>query len=105
MYCKSCSDQRCPNESISVIIPAGTVIQNARTSYLGDTLTRDGYHLNEFGRLITAYTWYAAISGHKLYTINLKSFASTSLKQNQKDLILNCVNAALDDPFTITPQQ
>lgn len=45
-----------PNESISVIIPAGTVIQNARTSYLGDTLTRDGYHLSEFGRLITAYT-------------------------------------------------
>ena len=33
------------NNAFVDIIPSGTTIQNLRTSYLGDTLTRDGYHL------------------------------------------------------------
>ncbi|MBP3422503.1 MAG: DUF4886 domain-containing protein, partial [Clostridia bacterium] len=40
-----------PNDGISLIVPNATSIQNARTSYLGDTLTRDGYHLSyDIGR-------------------------------------------------------
>lgn len=36
---------------IYTIIPSGTAIQNSRTSILGDTLTRDGYHLDfDIGR-------------------------------------------------------
>ena len=31
-----------------IIIPNGTTVQNARTSYLGDNITRDGFHLNEY---------------------------------------------------------
>jgi len=46
-------------EEISVLIPSGTEIQNARTSSLGDTLTRDGYHLElTYGRFTAACTWY-----------------------------------------------
>lgn len=40
------------------IVPAGTAIQNARTSYLGDNFNRDGYHLNEIGRYTAASTWF-----------------------------------------------
>lgn len=44
------------------IIPAGTAIQNARTSSLGDTFTRDGYHLQlDYGRFTAACTWYEKI--------------------------------------------
>lgn len=28
-----------------MIIPTGTAIQNARTSFVGDHMNRDGYHL------------------------------------------------------------
>lgn len=46
----------------NIVIPAGTAIQNARTSFLGDKLTRDGYHLEvTYGRFIAACTWYEAI--------------------------------------------
>ncbi|WP_255702958.1 DUF4886 domain-containing protein [Antarcticibacterium sp. 1MA-6-2] len=41
------------------IVPASsTAIQNARTSYLGDNFTRDGYHLNEIGRYTAASAWF-----------------------------------------------
>ena len=31
---------------IKYIMPSGTAIQNARTSFAGDHLNRDGYHLD-----------------------------------------------------------
>jgi len=45
-----------------ILIPCGTAVQNARTSALGDTMNRDGYHLQLcYGRFIAACTWFEAI--------------------------------------------
>ena len=50
--------------ALDMIIPAGTAIQNARTSQLGDGFTvADGYHLNEIGKYIAACTWFEKIFG------------------------------------------
>jgi len=44
---------------IDIVIPAGTAIQNARTSYIGDNFCRDGYHLSYgIGRYTAACTWF-----------------------------------------------
>ncbi|MDD2285019.1 MAG: DUF4886 domain-containing protein [Paludibacter sp.] len=44
---------------IKLVIPAGTAIQNGRTSFAGDTFCRDGYHLSlGLGRFTAACTWY-----------------------------------------------
>lgn len=44
---------------VDIIIPAGTAIQNARSSYVGDNFCRDGYHLSYgIGRYTAACTWY-----------------------------------------------
>ena len=54
------------NDCVSVagVIPSGTAIQNARTSYLGDTFNRDGYHLEvNYGRFTAACTWFEALTG------------------------------------------
>ena len=40
------------------VVPSGTAIQNARTSYIGDNFNRDGYHLNELGKYTAASTWF-----------------------------------------------
>jgi len=46
------------------IIPVGTAIQNARTSYMGHKMNRDGYHLNyTYGNYTAALCWYRAIMG------------------------------------------
>ena len=53
--------------NISLVIPSGTAIQNARTSYLGDTLNRDGLHLElTYGRYIAACTWFEALTGQSV---------------------------------------
>ena len=46
------------------IIPCGLAIQLARATRLGDTLCRDGYHLNyAYGRYTAACVWYEMLTG------------------------------------------
>ena len=46
------------------VIPCGTAIQNARKTRLGDTLCRDGYHLNyTYGRYTAACVWFEILTG------------------------------------------
>ena len=46
------------------VIPCGTAIQNARATKLGDTLCRDGYHLDYvYGRYTAACAWYEFLTG------------------------------------------
>lgn len=48
----------------SFIIPSGTAVQNARTTFIGDNMNRDGYHLNlVYGRYTAACTWFESIFG------------------------------------------
>ncbi len=49
---------------VTVIVPSGTAIQNARTSFIGDGMNRDGFHLNlTYGRFTAACTWYERLFG------------------------------------------
>lgn len=93
------------NDAISAVIPAGTAIQNARSSYFGDKLTRDGYHLNELGRLIAGYTWYAALTGKPLEQLRLNTYADGELSDSDQQVIIEAVNNALAKPMEATPSQ
>ena len=47
-----------------IVVPCGLAVQNARETKLGDTLCRDGYHLNyEYGRYTAACVWYEILTG------------------------------------------
>lgn len=61
---KALNTQVKTKEDIKIISPTGTAIQNARTSYIGDNLTRDGYHLTyDFGRYTAGLTFFSALTG------------------------------------------
>lgn len=46
------------------VIPCGTAVQLARQTKLGDTMCRDGYHLNySYGRYTAAAVWYELLTG------------------------------------------
>jgi beta-glucosidase len=47
------------------LIPCGQAVQNARQTKIGDTLCRDGYHLNyTYGRYTAACVWYEILTGN-----------------------------------------
>jgi len=91
------------NENIAATIPTGTVIQNLRGSVIGDRLTRDGYHLNDLGRLAASYTWYAVLAGQPIESVKMSVVGKTAVSEQQKDLIVKSVNAALEKPQAVTP--
>ena len=65
------------------IIPCGEAIQNARQTKLGDTLCRDGYHLNYvYGRYTVACVWYEILTGKDVRCNRYKN-AQMSSKQRR----------------------
>ncbi|RLZ10539.1 DUF4886 domain-containing protein [Faecalibacter macacae] len=83
------------NNKISFIIPAGTAIQNARNTVIGDNLTRDGYHLNDKGKLVVSYTWF-----QKLFKVSAleSSFLSDDISSNENYILKKCANSAINNP-------
>ena len=89
---------------LSSLIPCGTAIQNLRTSFIGDNVTRDGTHLDlKIGRLTAAYTMFATLFGEEATIQN----AYHPLTLLSEDTLMVARQAALDavrNPFAITPQ-
>lgn len=88
------------NEHIDIIIPAGTAIQNVRTSYVGDTLTRDGYHLSyDYGRLIASISFVKALTGVSIDGI---TYTPDGVDANKLAVAIEAVNNAYANPFEVT---
>ena len=88
------------NPSISILIPSGTAIQNARTSYLGDSFNRDGYHLETtYGRYTAACTWYESISGKSVVG---NTYAPSTVDETEKAVAQNAAHLAVLKPWEVT---
>jgi hypothetical protein len=84
----------------SMLFPVGTAIQNARTSYLGDTLTRDGFHLTiPYGRYIAALTWGRVLTGKSVEGI---AYAPEGVDEALKAIAIESVENAVKSPFEVT---
>lgn len=91
--------------NIDGVIPVGTAIQNLRTSYIGDTLTRDGHHLSyDIGRYTAALTWFSYITGQPctVPTYLPKGHTEESISL---PLLREAVQNALNTPFEVTPSE
>ena len=88
---------------IELVIPAGTAIQNARASWLGDTLTRDGYHLSDpLGRYIVALTFAEALTGTSVENVK---YCPAGVSERQSILAKECAMLALKTPFAQSKPQ
>lgn len=98
-----------PRTDFAAIIPSGTAVQNARTSYFGDTLTKDTYHLNNLGRAIAGYTLFSILTGKELTEVNLGPVncydlpVNLELSDSDRQVIIECVNNAIKNPWEVTP--
>ena len=85
------------------VVPNGTAIQNARTSLLGDTLTRDGYHLDlKIGRFIAGLTFVAKVTGEDITDLEYRPGGINDL---QFEIALESVLNALENPFEVTESE
>ena len=89
------------NSDISFVIPAGTAIQNARATSLGDTLCRDGFHLDlNYGRYLAGLTWIHKISG--LPIGNVTFIPDGAFDEATLEILKECAVNAVANPFEVT---
>ncbi|MCQ3035525.1 MAG: DUF4886 domain-containing protein [Bacilli bacterium] len=88
------------NPFISGIIPSGTAIQNARTSFVGDHLTVDGFHLNEgLGCYIIGLLGVKSLTNCDLSKL---TYRPSSVSELQMQMAIEAVENAFVNPFEIT---
>lgn len=87
-----------PQELIDGVIPCGTAVQDLRTSYLGDTLTRDGYHMSmTYGRYTLGVCWFKTLIGDDLSLINWKPEGVEDI-----EIVKKAVTAAAENSLEVT---
>lgn len=105
-----------PANKFDFIIPSGTAVQNMRTSFTGDTLTRDGYHMGYvLGRYIIGLTWFRTITGITLdsvgwgpmtvgnfKTVSASPFDWVYISDEAMKAAKESVNNAYEHPFEVT---
>ena len=90
------------DKTISRVLPSGTTIQNLRTSYLGDSLNRDGTHLtNDVGRYAAGLTWACAITGISPDTVKWTPPEYAQVAEDF-EVIKEAVTNAIASPFAVT---
>ena len=89
---QSCMKSQIINHKLQ-IIPCGQAIQNARATRLGDTLCRDGYHLNyEYGRYTAACVWYEILTG---LDVRRNPYCNPAMTDSQQQLTQQAAHEAV----------
>ena len=85
---------------ITLVVPSGTAVQNARTSFLGDSLNRDGFHLEfNYGRYAAACTWYAALTGLRASD---NPWRPEKVDARTAEVCRKAADLAVDEPFKVS---
>lgn len=88
------------SKSFAFVVPAGTAIQNARTSSVGDHYTRDGYHLElNYGRFTAACAWY-----EKLFNADVRTnpYKPEKVSELQAKIAKEAAHKAVKKPFKVS---
>ena len=87
-------------KGLDIVSPAGTAIQNARTTVLSDKLSRDGFHLSYgIGRYIAGLTFLKALTDTD---IDATVWSPDGISEDEKLIAIRCTNDAIAVPYDIT---
>lgn len=82
------------------LVPAGTAIQNGRTSFIGDHFCRDGYHLDPLvGRYTAACAWFETLFGRPVIG---NTFIPEGLPLKQAEVAQQAAHQAVLHPDEVT---
>lgn len=88
------------NENIVAMVPAGTAIQNVRTSFVGDTITLDGYHLGKYGAFVAGLSFIRTLSGMPIDNV---TSPDAEITPTLLEVAIEAANNAYETPFEVTP--
>ena len=89
-----------PHEAFTALIPTGTAVQNMRTAFVGDTMTRDGYHMNyEIGRYTVGLMLVRTVLDLPVDNV---TFIPDGVNEDLQKVAIEAVNNAAQNPYTIT---
>ncbi len=87
-------------DTLEFVVPSGTAVQNARSSFIGDTITRDGYHMSySFGRYLIGLTLVGTLTGK---SIDSCTFAPPVVNEAYRAVAIEAVNNAIASPYKPT---
>ena len=94
-----CSKKACKDHKLTVV-PAGTAVQNLRGTFLGDHITRDGYHMDlNYGRYLVACTWYEVLFGKSPVG---NAFVRQGLDEKTAQATQKAAHAAVKNPWKVS---
>ena len=103
-------DKIATNENFCLISPAGTAIQNGRTSYMGDSMkddvnavdvwNRDGAHLSQYeGRYTSSLSMFCTLTG---YSPDEVTYQPANVDNKEFAVIRESVKNALSNMYSVT---
>ncbi len=102
MFSRICDDvatYMAPNQDVSAIIPAGTLIESLKTSkYKHYLYAGDKVHLSVYGSYAAGVMWYAKLTGASVQEL---IWMPDGMEPEFRDLILQAVPQILADPYKI----
>lgn len=88
------------NSRLTLMVPSGTAIQNARTTYVGDVFNRDGYHLEvTYGRYTAACTWFESLTG---IDVTATTYAPSTVNDEMSAIARLSAHRAVAAPDRVT---
>ena len=110
-----------PFHPFAYIMPSGTAMENAKSSYMEDKdIYRDYAHATDFSRMMVAYLWLCKLTGKGIEEMKIDGTIPASmltddimrlgktdlvLTESQKQVLIEAVGNALKNPYEMTQSQ
>ncbi len=100
MICTATKEVMQAHPEFSLFMNSMDAVQNARTSYIGDNMNRDGWHLNyTTGRYTVGCLWYEKIMGKSVVG---NSYHPESISEETAKVCQTAAHEACEHPYTVT---
>ena len=100
MICTATQEVMKAHPEFSLFMNSMDAVQNARTSYIGDNMTRDGWHLNyTTGRYTVGCLWYEKIMGKSVVS---NSYRPAGMSETTAKVCQTAAHEACEHPYTTT---
>lgn len=84
------------------VIPTGTAVQNLRTSYWFDGITRDGSNLSYMGKILSAMMLLRSVVDVDINALTFESYEELAFAKPDLAVLKEAVNNAYAKPYEVT---